>query len=304
VLNTFTGEYTYTYNRNEGYHQAAASMIYGGWFPFVSVGGSQTWNRSERINNDTTITWNQLNANAGLSIPLNLTSGRMYKSLTFASSFNAEQLSFTGLAKTFVKDDRFNYINSSVRWLSQSQRASQHIYPPWAQSFSLQYKRTVNGRFGNQFLANAALYFPGLAKNHHLIVMGSWFARDTMRGPKFTNSFPFARGYNAINFPRMWRVSANYHFPVAYPEFGIANLVYFLRVRANVFYDYTRGRSLRTGRVFPLNTAGAELYFDTRLYNTFFASFGIRYSHLLKNDLIEPDRNANQFELILPLNLF
>jgi len=85
VLNTITGEYTYTYNRNEGYHQAAASMIYGGWFPFVSVGGSQTWNRSERINNDTTITWNQLNANAGLSIPLNLTSGRMYKSLTFAS---------------------------------------------------------------------------------------------------------------------------------------------------------------------------------------------------------------------------
>jgi len=304
VLNTFVSEYSYYYNRNEGYHQVAANLIYGGWFPFISVGGSQTWNRNERINKDTTITWNQLNANVGISIPLNLTSGRMYQNLTFATTFNTEQLSFTGLAKTFVKDDRFNYINSSVRWLSQSQRASQHIFPRWAQSLSLQYKRTVNGRFGNQVLANAALYFPGIAKNHHFIVMGSLFARDTIRGAVFSSSFPFARGYNSVNFPRMLRLSANYHFPICYPEFGIANLVYFLRVRANVFYDYTKGRSLRTGRVFPLNTAGAELYFDTRLYNTFFASFGIRYSRLLDTDLIEPGRNANQFEIILPLNLY
>lgn len=304
VLNTFVGEYSYYYNRNEGYHQVAANMIYGGWLPFVSLGGSQTWNRSERINKDTTITWNQVNANAGFSIPLNFTSGRMYKNLTFTSAFNTEQFNFTGFAKNFVKDDRFNYVNSSVHWISQSQRASQHIFPRWAQSLSLQYKRTVNGRFGNQVFANAALYFPGIGKSHHLIVMGSLFARDTLRGAKFTNSFPFARGYNAVNFPRMWRVSANYHFPICYPEFGIANLVYFLRVRANVFYDYTKGRSLRTGREFPLNTAGAELYFDTRIWNTFFASFGIRYSRLLKDDLIEPGRNANQFELILPLNLY
>lgn len=304
VLNTFLGEYSYYYNRNERYQQVAANMIYGGWFPFVSVGGAQTWNRSERLNKDTTITWNQVNANAGFFVPLNFTSGRMYKSLTIASAFNTEQLSFTGLAKTFVKDERFNYISSSIRWVSQSQLAAQHIFPRWAQSLSVQYKRTVNGRLGNQVLANAALYFPGIAKNHHFIIMGSLFARDTIRGSKFTNSFPFARGYTAINFPRMWRVSANYHFPICYPEFGIANLVYFLRVRANVFYDYTRGKSLRTGREFPLNTAGTELYVDTRIWNTFSASFGLRYSRLLKTDLIDPGRNANQFEIILPLNLY
>lgn len=304
ILNTFTGEYSYYYNRNEGYHQLAANMIYGGLFPFLSVGGSQTWNRREQLNQDTALTWNQLNANAGFSIPLNLTNGRMYKNLTIASSLNTEQFHYTGFAKTFINDERFNYISSSVRWLSQSQRAQQQIYPSWAQSFSLQYKRTVSGNFGNQFLANASFYFPGIAKNHHLVLSGSWFARDTIRGSKFSNSFPFARGYNAVNFPRMWRLSANYHFPICYPEFGIANLVYFLRIRANAFYDYTKGRSLRTGREFPLNTAGAEIYADTRIWNTFFASFGIRYSRLLDKDLLEPGRNPNQFEIILPLNLY
>ena len=304
VLNTFTSEYNYNYNRNEKFHQVAANMIYGGWFPFVSVGAAQTWNRNERINNDTTISWNQLNANFGFSIPLNLTSGTMFKNLTFAATFNTEQLSYTGLAKSFVRDENFNYVNSSVRWVSQSQTARQHIFPRWAQSLSLQYRRTVNGKFGNQVLANAGFYFPGIVKNHNLVLFASWFARDTIRGSKFANSFPFARGYNAVNFPRMWRVSANYHFPIVHPEFGVANIVYFLRIRGNAFYDYTRGRSLRTGKVYQLNTAGAEIYFDTRIWNTFFASFGVRYSRLLKNDLIEPGRNANQFEFILPMNLF
>ncbi|MBY0478287.1 MAG: hypothetical protein K2Q24_11615 [Chitinophagaceae bacterium] len=304
VLNTFTGEYSYNYNRNEGFHQVAANMVYGGWFPFVSVGVAQTWNRSDRLNNDTTITWNQLNANAGITVPLNLTSGTMYKNLTFAASLNSEQLSYTGLAKTFIRDETFNYINTSVRWLSQSQRARQHIFPRWAQSMSLQYRRTVNGNFGNQMTAGAGLYFPGIAKSHNLVLLASWFARDTIRGSKFTNSFPFARGYNAINFPRMWRLSANYHFPIVHPEFGIGNIVYFLRVRANAFYDYTKGRSLRTGRVFPLRTAGTEIYFDTRIWNTFFASFGIRYSRLLDTDLLDRRRNANQFEFILPVDLF
>lgn len=307
VLNTFTSEYSYGYNRNEKFHQLAANIIYGGWFPFISVGAAQTWNRNERINEDTIINWNQLNANVGFSIPLNLTSGTKIKNLTFSTSFNTEQLSYTGFAKTFVKDEQFNYTSSSVRWVSQSQTAKQHIYPRWAQSFLLQYKRTVNGKFGNQLFANAGFYFPGIAKNHNLVLLASWFARDSIRGSKFTNSFPFARGYNSVNLPRMWRVSANYHFPIVHPEFGIANIIYFLRIRGNAFYDYTQARSLRTGNIYPLQSTGLEIFFDLRFMNSFFIStgnIGVRYSRLLSKDLIEPGRNANQFEIILPLTLY
>jgi hypothetical protein len=92
--------------------------------------------------------------------------------------------------------------------------------------------------------------------------------------------------------------------PLFYPDWGFGNLIYVQRVRANLFYDYTRGRSLRTGNLFPLHATGAEIYLDTKLWNEFFASFGIRYSRLLDRDLIQPGRSANQFELVLPLNLF
>lgn len=304
ILNTFTGEYNYTYNRNEGFHRVGASVVYGGFFPLLSAGVAQTWNRSERDTANRRLTWNQSNINAGLSVPLNLTSGRTYKSLAFLTSFNAEQLHYTGIAKSIKANESFEYISSAVSFVNQNQRAVQHILPRWAQTFRLQYRRTVNGDFGNQFLANAGLYFPGLHVNHNLVLFASVFARDTTRGGKFTNSFPFARGYNVLNFPRMWRVSTNYHFPIAYPDWGFGNILYFLRIRANAFYDYTRGRSLRTGNEFPFRTAGAEIYFDTKIWNLFQASFGVRYNRLLDADRIDSNRNPNQFEFVLPLDLF
>jgi hypothetical protein len=304
IMNTLVSEYSYTYNRNEGYHKAAASMVYGAWFPYLRAGVEQTWNRTTVDNANRTINFNESNVNIGLSVPLNLTSGRTYKSFLASSSLNFEKLSFTGIAKNLYRDFDFNYITNVISFTSQNQKAVQQIFPQWAQTIRLQYRRTINGDFGNQFLGTAGLYLPGLGNNHSLVVFGSLYARDTISGQFFSDNFPFARGYNAVNFPRTVRVSANYHLPLVYPEFGIGNIIYFLRIRANAFYDYTIGRSLRTGRTFPLRSAGTEVFFDTKVWNLFPFSFGIRYSRLLDNDLIDPRLNANQFELVLPMNLF
>jgi hypothetical protein len=304
IMNTLVSEYEYTYNRNEGYHRAAAGLIYGAWFPYLRGGVEQIWNRSFRDNANRLINYNESNLNVGFSVPLNVTSGRTYKSFLFSSTLNFEKLSFTGIGKTLYRDFNFNYNTSVISFTSQSQKALQQIFPRWAQTFRLQYRRTINGNFGNQFLGTAGFYLPGIGNNHHLVLFGSVQARDTISGQFFTDNFSFARGYNAVNFPRTFRVSANYHLPLVYPEFGIGNIVYFLRIRANAFYDYTRGKSLRTGRTFPVRSAGTEVYFDTKVWNLFPFSFGIRYSRLLDIDLIDPRRNANQFELVLPMDLF
>jgi hypothetical protein len=101
----------------------------------------------------------------------------------------------------------------------------------------------------------------------------------------------------------MWKLGANYHFPLLYPDFGFANIVYFKRLRANAFYDYTVGKSLRTGVKNTFNTAGAELFFDTKWWNQQDVSFGIRYSRLLDRNFTGIT-NPNQWEIILPVNLF
>jgi hypothetical protein len=100
----------------------------------------------------------------------------------------------------------------------------------------------------------------------------------------------------------MWKVAANYHFPIVYPDFGIASIVYFQRLRGNLFYDYMRVYSNDKTLFRNLRSVGAELYFDTRWWNQQPVSFGFRISHLLESFATDV-RGANWFEFILPLDL-
>jgi hypothetical protein len=99
----------------------------------------------------------------------------------------------------------------------------------------------------------------------------------------------------------MWRFGSNYHFPIAYPEWGFANIVYLSRLRGNIYYDYSKVKSLRTGRRLNLSTVGCELYFDTRWWNQQPISFGVRYSRLLDAGTL--GISPNQWNLILPVDL-
>ena len=67
----------------------------------------------------------------------------------------------------------------------------------------------------------------------------------------------------------MNKAGADYHFPLIYPDAGVANTLYFLRMRGDVFYDYTRvsdnftdGSSYKNFR-----STGAAIFFDTQWFN-------------------------------------
>jgi hypothetical protein len=102
----------------------------------------------------------------------------------------------------------------------------------------------------------------------------------------------------------MYKLGANYQLPVVYPDWGFANLLYFQRIRANAFYDYTNAKA-RVNNVLTevINSStGAEIYFDTKIWNAYPISFGVRFSHLLDKDLLNP-AVKNRWEIILPIGL-
>jgi hypothetical protein len=101
----------------------------------------------------------------------------------------------------------------------------------------------------------------------------------------------------------MLRLGFNYHLPLFYPDWGFGNIVYFRRIRLNLFYDYTNGKSLRTGKTYPFSTAGSEMFFDTKWWNQLPLTIGIRYSHLLDENLGGSSSATNRWEIILPVNL-
>ncbi|MDB5249004.1 MAG: hypothetical protein JWQ40_3398, partial [Segetibacter sp.] len=230
ILNTLQSQLSYTYNRNESSHRTGASAVYGGWFIQPVIGVSQTWSRDVNLNADTTISYNEFNANAGFRLPLNFSGGKQYRNLVVTGSLNNQQVKGTGINKHFITDRSFNFWQGRLQYSGQIQKAVQHIYPRWAQTLLLQYRSILNKYTANQFLANGAVYLPGLQVNHNIVLTAAYQRRDTLRQYAFANNFPFSRGYSAVDFPRMWRFGSNYHFPLLYPDWGVGNIVYFKRL--------------------------------------------------------------------------
>lgn len=306
VLNTFNSTLSYVYNENESYHKFEYTGVYAAWFPWIQGGVSYTLNRRFQ-DGQRSLYWNEWNANLGLLIPLNLTKGRMFSNMYVSSLFNTQQVLFNASKNgTVVPNFHFNYLNNSIAYVIQTQKAPQQIFPRFALSLSANHRFSVTSTEAHQLLANAALYLPGILKTHSLVFNASYQARDTAQQYLFSNDFAYSRGYPELNYPRMWKAGVNYHLPLVYPDWGFGNIVYFLRIRGNAFYDYTKLRSLRTGRTQALRSVGGEIYFDTRWWNQQPVSFGIRYSRLLDADFYTTPTsslNPNQWEFVLPINL-
>lgn len=303
VLNTLQSEIAYTYNENEGSHKLGYNGAYGGSFLQPVFGLSNTWQRSGALNKDTVVNWNELVGYAGLRLPLNLTGGKQYRNLTLTATYHLEKVNWTGLAQKLLTNRSFPYLQTRITYSGQIQKTAQQIYPHLGQSLVLQYRNLVNNYSAYQFLATGSLFLPGISNDHSLVITAAFHSRDTLQQYLFANNFPFARGYPAVDFPRMWKIGVNYHFTWAYPDKGFGNLVYLLRVRSNLFFDYGIGRSLRLATNYPFQTLGTELFFDTRWWNQQPVTFGVRYSRLLNNEFRGITR-PNVWELVLPVNLF
>lgn len=302
ILNNFRTDVYYQFNENERFHKFGVNGNLAVLYPWLTGGISYTFDR-KYDDSARAIRWNEFNANAGFRLPFNFSGGRFYKYLTLASSFNTQQLYFREDSKPKPANDAVNYIQGSLSFAIESQQARQHIYPRYAFSFFAQQKFSVDVNAARQLLLSGSLYLPGISKTHNLVINGAYQQRDTANRYRYSNSFPLSRGYPALDFDRMYKVGGNYHLPLILPDIGIAQIVYFLRVRANVFYDVSWIKTLRTGNSEMLRSVGAEIYFDTRWWNQQPVSFGFRYSRLLDNDKFVRPPGANQWEFILPVGL-
>jgi hypothetical protein len=308
ILNTFQTELSFTYNRNEGYKQFGFTSIYGASFPYVFGSINYTLDRRDygfdQDRNTVEVNWNETQLQAGLQLPLTFAGGRNTTRFNFTSSVN---YSINDVKQAAFKNSLPNnsYLNNSVTFSNQIAKPYQLINPQLAQSITLTYRNTINSLNAHQLLASGTFYFPGLSTNHSLVFNVAHQRRDR-NYTIFSNQLPFSRGYTSDNLYRLYKAGANYHFPVAYPDAGVGNLVYLLRLRGNLFYDYTHGNDFyRNGTAFKADfrSAGAELYFDTRWFNESAVTFGVRYTYLIDTDIFGGAGN-NRFTLILPLSVF
>ena len=303
VLSSFSNTISYTYNRADRSHTLGFNSTFAGWFPVLALGIEESFNRTVDTAFGKSVHYNAATLKAGVSIPLRFIGGRTNKFLSFGAGYNIEQYYYRGVSKNVFNNKAINYANAFLSFSNVSQQARQHVNPRWAQSLSLNYRDAFNFRNSHKFVANASFYFPGLLKSHSLVINASYQTRDSL-ADLFTKTFSYSRGYEALSTRRMYKLGVNYQLPVVYPDWGFANLLYFQRIRANAFFDYTNAKA-RVNNVLTQiksRSAGTEIYFDTKIWNAFPISFGIRYSHLLDTDLLNP-LVKNRWEIIIPIGL-
>ncbi len=303
LLSSFKQAVTYTYNRADRSHTLGFNAIYAGWFPVLNAGVEESFNRTVDTAFGKSVSYNAAALKAGVSVPLRFVGGRTNKFLSLGAGYNSEQYYYRGVGKNIFTNRAVNYMNAFLSFSNVSQKAKQHINPRWAQTLSLDYRDAFNFSNSHKLVAHASFYFPGIARNHSLVINTAYQKRDSLPD-LFSKNFAYSRGYEALSTRRMYKLGINYQLPLVYPDWGFANLLYFQRVRANAFYDYTNSKA-RVNRLLTeikSISMGAEIYFDTKIWNAYPVSFGVRFSHLNDKDLLNPSVK-NRWEIIIPVGL-
>lgn len=297
ILNNFISSVSAAYNRNEKSAGLGINFRYAGWWPQIFAGGEYNFSRKGILNGNT-VAWNESSVYAGAQVPLNLSRGKYFTRLLIREQFHLSDKDFFGTYKDSMLNETLTYQHFHLRFTHQLRSATQHIYPRFAQTLTLQHRSGLGATEANQFLLSSALYFPGLSRNHSFVLYGAFHQRNENYAP-FSNNFPFSRGYETANFRKMHRLGADYHFPVCYPDAGFAHIIYLMRVRAAGFFDYTRvfNEGLNMHRDFK--SAGLEITFDTKWWNQVEFPIGFRWSVLMDQGIAE--ERQNRFEIILPV---
>jgi hypothetical protein len=95
-----------------------------------------------------------------------------------------------------------------------------------------------------------SFYFSGIFRDNSLRIR---LESENQRHDKymFRNRISFPRGFSNVDYPKGYHniisdrlnfASADYAFPLAYPDFNISSLFYLKRLRGNLFYDYAKGK--------------------------------------------------------------
>jgi hypothetical protein len=288
LLSTLVSSVGYEYEAGE--HILHSGITWKGWYPVVNF-------RMSYGGEPLIITGNESGVVPSVISPALNTSAEMYLPLRYsAGSYNIYLRPSLGhrYNNRYIYDDSrevFDYGQSFVTgrlYLSGSRLpAYRDIFPRIAQSFDLAHTAAPfdSDIYGPITSIRTTFYFPGIIRNHGLRIR---LQGEKQKPEKFINynRIDFPRGYNNIfsilNLPddfgqiiseKLRTITADYVFPIAYPDVGIRGIIYFKRVRGTLFADYSRGwnnRHLGSNTFVEgwetYSSAGAEFLTDLNLF--------------------------------------
>ncbi|MBN2348263.1 MAG: hypothetical protein JXJ22_05470 [Bacteroidales bacterium] len=181
------------------------------------------------------------------------------------------------------------------RYLKLSYR---DIIPKWGQFFYFTYTTspTEDKYLGSLFSGYSLFTFPGFFKHHGFQLTGGM----QIQHPKYflygISRIAFPKGYDNYTTEKIYKTTAEYTFPVFYPDLSIGPLAYIKRIRSTLFADYVFGKHIYGKPGIPRGSSasfysyGLELLSDTHFMRFIFpVSIGMRFSFLPKENNFVPE---------------
>jgi hypothetical protein len=162
------------------------------------------------------------------------------------------------------------------------------IITPWELSYHARYDNAADLRASEtassyRFFHHAHVNTPGIWRNNGVRLT---FDQEVQKAdgaayrfaPAYATptGYVFSRGYAYESIPEYRKASANYVFPLAYPDLAVGALVYIRQIFSNAFFDTTALESSFQQKT--LNSYGLELEFETKFFRLIPLNIGVRHS--------------------------
>lgn len=284
---------------------------YQGLWPIIDVEVTNGKRKEDRStdNNELKVEWDESSVEAGLRIPLTLTSGAFRQQLTLSNSlgfreinnyqsdlgsfgrfrdgtgralvldtvtntYDTVKVNIVRLNSSDLNDGKSVYNHFELRYSTFFSQSTRDIYPKWGFVLNFDTYNTIYGDFNGTLTAiNTRFFVPGFFKHHSLYFVASNQIRKTHSDfnlYSFQNKIFRARGYGFYNDKTASTVRSNYVLPIWHPDIALGSLVYVKRFKLNGFIDI--GKSSVENYYFKKSDLS---FFTDDLFEVTYKSFGV-----------------------------
>jgi hypothetical protein len=309
ILNDFSINASTRYNGNEQRMSYNASVTFAKYFLPVTASIESTDRvNTYNINNPNSsyitkkVNFDEISKNIGFIVPLSWLHSSYLTSFQLAPTFSAiETKNYTSNLIGFSPQNLdFNSAHVNLSFSNTRMKAIQNLNAKWSQSVIVDYFKSLDNTVSCEKISTIVnLSVAGISKNHGLDFSFRYKKELMANDYLYVDDFIHARGYKPLNNDTETVYSANYRFPICYPDLGFGGILYLKRIHGNLFYDSGMTESLNTK--IKQNSTGAEMIFTLSPLNLDAdLGIGIRDSFLLNTDPLNPKAKSN-FEVFFSM---
>lgn len=175
---------------------------------------------------------------ANMTVPLLYNYSKFRQYLAAAISINHTDDYYNTYDNKFF-NSKYTTISPRVYFYNLFQTAARDIYPRWGQVIDMRASFVPGGsdRYSPLKGFTATFFFPGLFRNHSLMLTAGYENQKPVKTSIFNNINTFPRGFDGLVSAELEKISADYTFPIWYPDLSAGRFLYLKRIRGDVFYD-------------------------------------------------------------------